>query len=108
MVFAAWDKSGGVRPRSSPRRPYPVLIAGEAPGSAAGGCDTDTNKNSAERCALEDALVLFNLQTRAVWLTLDAKECRACDSEPCTEKDLVAVLFNHRFGAGVGHGAGEI
>ena len=93
--------------RSSPRGPYPVLIAGEAPRSATGGCDTDADKNSTERCALEDALVLLNLQTRAVWLTLDAKECRARDSEPRTEKDLVSVLFNRRFRTGVGHGAGE-
>lgn len=79
-------------------------IGSEPPRGVSGRGDTDARQYCAKRCALEDALVLLNLQTGAVWLARYAKKCDASDGKPHAEKSLVTVFGQHGLGFNVRHG----
>jgi len=59
--------------------------------------DANPDQHGTERCALEDALVLLDLEAGRVGLTLDAKKCRARDGQPGAKEDLVTVLLHRGF-----------
>jgi len=69
-------------------------IPAESPCCGPRRCNSNSDKHGTERCAFEDALVLLDLQTGRVGLTLDAKKCCARDGQPGAEEDFVTVLLH--------------